>query len=247
MRKVVVTLGALLFSATACGANHSTAVRAGQTATEPIVVDSPVGTCSWDDQTFERAPMGINQIANISAAGVLGKITAVAPPRWNSKDGKKWCPPLDGLVLPIVYRDVTVRVSEVAFASDRLAPKAGEEVIIRTFGDGTPTGSKAVKFENGQSLHENEADGRFETGKEVFLFVSVWDQFPTETGSETVNQVTGSWGGNFEIDRSKDVAKSVEPGRTVSLRSLVARAQKERALGRKPERDLTSKKNPLAE
>ncbi|HEV3364817.1 MAG TPA: hypothetical protein VG795_11900 [Acidimicrobiia bacterium] len=211
-----------------------------------MVSTLPTG-CAWDNQEFDGIPMGINQLANISAAAITGQITAVSEPRWNSRDGSKWCPPLDGTVRPIVYRDVTVKVSDVTFTSEKLTPRPGDELVIRTFGDGTPTGPEAVTFDKDHVLHENNVDGEYEVGKEAFLFVSVWDRFPTENGTEVINQVTGSWGGNFEIDRSKDLAKSVEPGRTVPYRALIARAQKERELGRKPERDPASRKNPLGE
>jgi hypothetical protein len=252
MRKALMmtVVTALLLATGACGTKEQTASTLNQAAPEPPAADAALQTgCQWDHGITERVPMGINQLANVSAAAITGQITAITPPRWNSRDGKKWCPPLDGDAQPMLYRDVTVKVTDLTFSSDRLTPRPGDELVIRTLGDGTTTGKEIYRFGRDRKdpvLTEGQTDGRFEVDKEVFLFLSVWD-FPTESGFETVNAITGSWGGNFEVDRSNDVAKSVEPGRTVPYRALIARAQKERELGRKPERDAASRKNPLAE
>lgn len=249
MRKVLMIIVATGLLATgACSTNKATTVNvAGKAAPPPTI---PVTTCpQWDLLEAERIPMGINQLANLSDAAITGEVTAISSPRWNSQDGNKWCPPAQGPT-PIQFRDVTVKVSDVAFRSDKLAARPGDALVVRAFGDGTTTGKEIYKFgpnANDPVLTKGQADGHFEVGKEVFLFVSVWDQFPSQAGLERVNQVTGSWGGNFEVDRRSDMAKSVEPGRTVPYSALIARVKAERQQGRKPERDVASRKNPLAE
>jgi hypothetical protein len=203
--------------------------------------------CSFDGYVTERDRMGINQIANISEAAIVGQITAISSARWNSKDGAKWCPDDDGDVAPIVYRDVTVKVTETIYTSEGLAPRGGDEIVVRSFGDGRTTGEEAFRFNDGRVLREGEVDGHFEVGKEALLVLSLLDHFPTESGLEVVNQVTGSWGGNWEIDREQNLARSVEAERTVPFRALVERLVKEREIGRQAARDPGTTKDPLAE
>lgn len=202
--------------------------------------------CSWDNSRFEVGAMGVNQLANISDAAIVGDIVSVSPPRWNSKDGKDWCPPVESFSRPILYRDVVLKITEAVFGSEVLAPKVGDELVVRSFGDGTSSGQEVAKFNDGSKIHERDVDGRLEPGRSVFLLLSVWDEFPTETGPELVTQITGSWMGNWEVERSKETARSVQAERDVPLRALINRLMEERNAGRKPERDVNTTRNPLA-
>src|SRR5687768_10293672 len=92
MRKTFLIMGAILALAGACGNSDDVTDVKTRQAAEAARVDVPAASCAWDATLFEVAPMGINQLANVSDAAIVGEVTAIGEPRWNSKDGKKWCP-----------------------------------------------------------------------------------------------------------------------------------------------------------
>src|SRR5207248_9710230 len=80
-------------------------------------------------------------------------------------------------------------------------------------------------------------DGAWRRGSNSLLILSAWDRFPTEGGDKSVIQLTGSWGGHWEVDRATDSAQSGGPGRTVPLAALLQRIRDERKQGSDPGRD----------
>lgn len=233
-------LAVLSILLSACGGG----ARVISGASDPSAL-SPSPPCGWDQMEASRGLAGINLLVSQSEAAVLAKVVSIAPARWNSKDGSKWCPPFPGGTRPILYRDATIEVKQSVFSGTTLAAQPGDTFNLRLFGDGTPTGKAAAEWNDGSIIYENQVDGIWEVDSMVLVLVGISGEFPTEVGTEVINQVVGSWQGQWVAVEEHDRAESLQPGRTVSLSALINRLAEERQLGRDGSRDSNTAQNPL--
>lgn len=220
----------------------SIAVAAGASAVTGVWQSS---RCAWDDAVLDYQQIGINRLVQTSHAAVTGVVTNVTPARWNSVDGREFCPSVFDLRGRHQFRDVTVRVATSVFDSATLPAKPGTEVTFRVFGDGTPTGHEVAENADGSVIYQNQVDGSYDLGSTVLVLLAQIDNFPMADGPATVNQVVGSWMGNWTVDLVNNQAVSVQQGRSVPLDKLLARIATERTIGADFTRDRKTALNPL--
>ena len=191
------------------------------------------------------AKSGINAIVSITDAAVRGTIVDVGAARWNSNDGAPWTPEPGDLSSPLLYRDVTLEVDQIAFSTGDIAVEPGDRITFRSLGDGTPTGDLVFTFKDGTTLHQNDIDGRIAPGAEVFMLLSR-SELPLQGNRlEAVNQIVASYQGNWTVEG--DRAVSVDPKRTMRLDKLLRTLDKERQAGRQPSRDEGTFDDPTGE
>jgi hypothetical protein len=236
MKSLAVALAALVIAG-ACGDPSSVTGEGSAAVTVPTLRVAPCP--GGEGGIYEEIPMGINTLSAISDAVVLADVVDVGTPRWNSNDGRS-CPPAG--TRKVKYRDIAVKVTEVVAGSPKLNPAVGDELVVMSFCDEAFTAADADPAGCGE-----RNDGPWSGGSGTLLILCTWDDFPTEGGERSVIQLTGSWGGHWEVDRASDTARSSVPGRTVPLGALLQRIRDERKRGWDPGRDEGTRTNPLGQ
>ena len=228
-----LTFGLLLV---ACGtaskvsSNHAIQARSGA-ATGPTSapVDPQNPNASIDEVPFAS----INHLVNTSDAAVVGVVTAVSPPKWNSPSGQAWTFSATNTdsyrPIPLIYRDVTVTVSQVLFSDTNLSVQVGDTLTILVSGNGTNTGA-TIDGQNG--LRWNLVDGTFTANTQELLLLKE-SEYPFSDAQHSVTMLTQSRNSHWQILGA--TAASDVPGRSVDASGLMQRIVSERAKGFQPE------------
>ncbi|HVF76146.1 MAG TPA: hypothetical protein VM938_14000 [Acidimicrobiales bacterium] len=178
------------------------------------VHDEPgVGVYDW------APPPNFAKFVQWSHAAVIGRVTAIAPPRWNTTDNQ---PDEHG----VMFRDAQLAVEEVIYNAPELPATVGTTVTVRLTGDGSETGPATHGAE--PIRHLNAIAGPVAAGDKV-LWVLGMDDFPfrggtTEKTPRLVYDYFGAWRITSEL-----LALNPQPLRTVPLAPLVAKLKAVRA------------------
>lgn len=221
---VVITFGG------ACGGASDVRVNSAPAASGKAVPDD-FGKGERDDPAtlstaqvlhldWSPAP-NFQAFVDWSDAAVTGRVTAIAPARWNTRDNRE---PTGSTGLR--FRDATVFVDTVVYDSAKLPVKAGQELTVRLYGDDTDTGPEVGGA--GPVKKYNKITGPVAVGDEV-LWVLATIKFGMNDGTtdDVVKLVTDFFGA-WRIDRGAGQAKNAEPARTVPVEALVGRLRAER-------------------
>lgn len=200
---------------------HSTATTAP--------VSAPVNPQDSNASIEELPFASINHLVNMSDAGVIGEVSLVSSPRWNSPSGAPWtfnASATDSYrPVPLIYRDVTVVVSQVLFSNANLPVKAGDTITVLISGDGTNSGA-SIDGQNG--LRWNQVDGTFSASTEELLLLKITN-YPFSDSEHSETMLTQNRNSHWEISGS--MAVSDVPGRSVDASALTSRILLERSKG----------------
>lgn len=186
------------------------------------------------------ASIPTNRLANWSDDAVVGVVTAITEARWNQASGEPW-EEADDEPVAWLYRDATVRVEELLWASEKLPVAKGEDVVVRLYGDGTASG---YEMEGVAGIrYANERSGPVELGATV-LFVLMREAFNMREGPVNAVVLVNGFQGNWTLRGGKAV--SADPERTVPADALIRRLKAERARGIDPN-DRRGVRDPLEE
>ncbi len=203
-------------------------------------------THSPEPTTMEREyarSSGINGIVSRSELGIIATIQDVSPMRWNTPDGEAWTRSVGVGETATQFRVATAKVEGVLFAGpEEVSVKPGDEVTVRMWGSGRPTGD-LLEFPNRDGsttpIYEDQMGGPDGPGdRVVWLLGPSRLQFSDCTVDQRL-QLAGSFDGAWRVegDATAPMARSLDPVRDVPLDALIARIDEERRAGKRPERD----------
>lgn len=226
-RAIAIGLLGAMVAMGACASDSPAEVNASRgTATTSASEPPP-------EAAIEYVRRGLNTIANLTDAAVIGRVEAVGALSWNSADGVAW--PGDQQQGAIKFRDIAVAVEEVLYASTTLSPSAGERLTIRSIGEGP-----AAQDPNPGVLDDDEWSGRYVAGARMALLLAKVTDFPYEGGrTEEILQVPGGFSGAWTIvDRNgRRFGENIDRNWNAPLDVIMKKFHEERAAGRDPARD----------
>lgn len=213
-----------------CGQSQSLQEEQLEAAKEEAAAGKQLPLPSSPTMVASFALLGINELVHESHAAIIGRVTAITQPRWNSKTGDPWAgdrEPARARVTPWRYRDATIKVVQEIYASSEWPVAVDQEITIRLFGDGINTGSDLESATPG--MRSNTVSGPIESDSDG-LWVIARGAWIGEDGETEIIRLANHFQGNWMIDNGKAI--SAEPRREIPVNALVEKRQRERAAGR---------------
>lgn len=237
----LVSMGIAALMVTSCSnRRHSTSLSTPGQATTTIGVQS--GPIAVDC----GSPSSINHLVNHDATvGIVGQVTRVDSPKWNSADGSPWSGSSSSPGVPRQYRDASVSIQRVLFApsASNSDVRVGSTISIRVLGDGSNTGEDGC---SAPGLKYNDADGPIAAGDTILALLGRFP-FGTQTGTDVVWTFADDSYGLWTL--ANNSAKNPDPERVVPADQLIQRIQHERARGfdasETPQEADMTRRNPL--
>lgn len=204
-------------------------VNAGESTVESA---SPNASNPTSPQTAaDFAVLGINNLVNSSDVGVIGEVTTISAPKWNSVDGKTWEQSVDDggpVGTPTEYRDATIKVTKVLFDQPGGTAAVGTEMKIRLYGTGIAGKGQKIS-ETEPALTTDVRDGSFSVGATHLLLLKKNSFFIKGGTNEQVLQLTNGFQANWVL--KGQFATSAEATRNAPVEALIKRIMEERKKG----------------
>lgn len=156
-------------------ANQGVVTQTPQKTPEIVTTNNESVISSSTGNILEK--YSLEKLISMADSIVIGKVTNIAPSKWNTPDGKK--PPMDNTNSNIIFTDIYIRVDKYL-----KNPQNTEIIIVRVLGG--KVGEDEIKSEDQPSYNLNER---------VLIFLTKDSDFRTKNiGSEhfvTLGQLQG--------------------------------------------------------